>query len=120
MHNDDQRLEMIFRVNPVLVIEKDENGVVTICERQDHPIQRFFRKIKIRIPEYKKTSLDEFWEEAGGKRTEDYRFYELPVEEYRKSIDEIKTHKRSQYRNRFNKLDEVESKIIETIKSFCL
>ena len=60
MHNDDQRLGMIFRVNPVLVIEKDENGVVTICERQDHPIQRFFRKIKIRIPEYKKTSLDEF------------------------------------------------------------
>ena len=60
MHKEDQRLEMIFRVNPVLVIEKDENGVITICEKQDHPIQRFFRKIKIRVPEYKKTSLDEF------------------------------------------------------------
>lgn len=80
----------------------------------------YYANNHIRIDRKLKTSLDEFWEEAGGKRTEDYRFYELPVEEYRKSIEEVKTHKRSQYRNRFNKLDEVESKIIETIKSFCL
>lgn len=60
MQNDDIRLEMIFRVNPNLVFEKDTEGIITICEKQDHAIQRFFRKIKIRIPEYKKTSLDEF------------------------------------------------------------
>ena len=33
-------------------------------------------------------------------------------------IEEVKTHKRSQYRNRFNKLDEVESKIIKNINCF--
>lgn len=78
----------------------------------------YYANNHIRIDRKLKTSLDEFWEETGGQITEDYRFYELPVEEYRKSIEEVKTHKRSQYRNRFNKLDEVENTIIETINKF--
>ena len=80
----------------------------------------YYANNHLRIDRKLKTSLDEFWEETGGKLTTDYRFYELPVEEYRKSLDEIKTHKRSQYRNRFKKLDEVEEKIIETVRSFRL
>ena len=80
----------------------------------------YYANNHLRIDRKLKTSLDEFWEETGGKLTTDYRFYELPVEEYRKSIDEIKTHKRSQYRNRFKKLDEVEEKIIETVRNFRL
>ena len=80
----------------------------------------YYANNHIRIDRKLKTSLNEFWEETGGKITIDYRFYELPVEEYRKSIDEIKTHKRSQYRNRFKKLDEVEEKIIETVRNFRL
>ena len=80
----------------------------------------YYANNHIRIDRKLKTSLNEFWEETGGKITIDYRFYELPVEEYRKSIDEIKTHKRSQYRNRFKKLDEVEAKIIETVRNFRL
>jgi len=80
----------------------------------------YYANNHLRIDRKLKTSLDEFWEETGGKITIDYRFYELPVEEYRKSIDEIKTHKRSQYRNRFKKLDEVEAKIIETVRNFRL
>ena len=80
----------------------------------------YYANNHIRIDRKLKTSLNEFWEETGGKITKDYRFYELPVEEYRKSIEEIKTHKRSQYRNRFKKLDEVEAKIIETVRNFRL
>ena len=78
----------------------------------------YYANNHIRIDRKLKTSLDEFWEETGGQITDDYRFYELPIEEYRKSIAEIKTHKRSQYRNRFNKLDEVETEIIETVNKF--
>jgi len=80
----------------------------------------YYANNHIRIDRKLKTSLNEFWEETGGKITKDYRFYELPVEEYRKSIEKIKTHKRSQYRNRFEKLDEIEEKIIETLRNFRL
>lgn len=80
----------------------------------------YYANNHIRIDRKLKTSLNDFWEETGGKLTSDYRFYELPVHEYRKSIEEVKTHKRSQYRNRFNKLDEIESRIIESIKYFRL
>ena len=78
----------------------------------------YYANNHIRIDRKLKTSLDVFWEETGGIITNDNRFYELPIEEFRKKFEEVKTHKRSQYRNRFNKLDEVESKIIKNINFF--
>ena len=33
---------------------------MTILEKQDHKIQKFFRKLKFKIPEHKKISLDEY------------------------------------------------------------
>ena len=39
---------------------QDEEGIFTILEKQDHKIQRFFRKLKFKIPMYKRTSLDEY------------------------------------------------------------
>ena len=71
----------------------------------------YYANNHVRLDRKLKTSLDEFWEEAGGKLTDDYRFYELPVEEYRKSIEEIKTHKRNLYRKRFELLDGIEESI---------
>lgn len=65
----------------------------------------------IRINRKLKTSLDEFWQEAGGTISEDSRFYQLPVIEHRKSIEEVKTHKRNLYRNRFALLDTVDEAI---------
>ena len=58
-----------------------------------------------------KTSFSDFWAETGGVPCEDERFYELPLKEYRKSIEEIKTHKRSQYRKRFAVLDEIDQSV---------
>lgn len=75
----------------------------------------YYANNHIRLDRKLKTSLDDFWEEAGGKITADYRFYELPVEEYRKSIEEIKTHKRNLYRKRFELLDSIEEAIKENL-----
>lgn len=59
MNNNENVLNIVFKVNPDLLIEKDEQGIVTICEKQDYLIQRFFRKLHVRIPQYKKITLDE-------------------------------------------------------------
>lgn len=59
MNSKENFLDLVFKVNPDLLIEKDEQGIVTICEKQDYLIQRFFRKLHVRIPQYKKITLDE-------------------------------------------------------------
>ena len=69
----------------------------------------------IRMNRKLKTSLDDFWQEADGILYEDSRFYQLPVIEHRKSIEEIKTHKRNLYRNRFALLDTVDQAIAESL-----
>lgn len=66
-----------------------------------------------------KTSLDELWEETGGKVCTDKRFYKLPLVEYRKDIEEIATKKRNLYRKRFALLDEVDIQISDALQS-CL
>lgn len=60
MQNNEDILNIIFKIADHIKYEIDENGVVTILEKQDHKIQRFFRKLKVKIPEYKKTSLDDY------------------------------------------------------------
>jgi len=62
-----------------------------------------------------KTSLDSFWIESGGTLTEDKRFYSLPVQEKRKSMEEIASHKRNLYRKRFAILDKIASGIVTTL-----
>lgn len=54
-----------------------------------------------------KTSLDDFWQECEGVQCEDKRFYKLHIEEYRKSMEELKPSKRAQHRRRFAKMDEI-------------
>lgn len=50
-----------------------------------------------------KTSLDDFWQECEGHGCKDQRFFEMPIEEYRKSMEELKPSKRAQHRRRFAK-----------------
>lgn len=55
-----------------------------------------------------KTDFCIFWEEAGGQVTADSRFYEIPLVEPRKTMEEVPTRKRAVYRKRFAFLDEVD------------
>lgn len=64
-----------------------------------------------------KTSFSDFWEESGGHPCEDRRFYELPMTEYRKAMEEVPAHKRNYYRKRYALLDEVDASIAENIKA---
>ena len=65
-----------------------------------------------------KTSFSDFWAEAGGIPTDDERFYELPLVETRKTVEEIPSHKRAQYRRRFALLDELDAAIATTLRGF--
>lgn len=58
-----------------------------------------------------KTDFGAFWEEAGGHVTDDPRFYELPLTETRKTMDEVPTRKRAVYRRRFAFCDDVDAQI---------
>lgn len=65
----------------------------------------FYANNHLRLDRKLKTDLNAFWLETGGKALEDKRFYQLPVEEPRKSLEEVVSHKRSLYRKRFAALD---------------
>lgn len=58
-----------------------------------------------------KTDFGDFWEEAGGHKTDDPRFYEVPLVEPRKTIEEVPTRKRAVYRKRFAFQDDVDAQI---------
>ena len=65
----------------------------------------------------KVAELDSLWEESGGVLCSDERFFKIPLEEYRKPIEEIKSQKRSQYRKRYELLDQYEQEIQEHMKN---
>lgn len=61
MHSNNQEiLSIIFKISDGLEYEVSTDNIVTMLVKQDHKIQKFLRKLKFRIPEYKKTSLDEY------------------------------------------------------------
>ncbi|WP_423362970.1 PqqD family peptide modification chaperone [Mycoplasma sp. P36-A1] len=51
-------LKVVYQHKDGLEYEVDENGIVTILIKQDHRIQKILRKIKVKIPEYSRMSLD--------------------------------------------------------------
>ena len=65
----------------------------------------------------KVAELDSLWQESGGELSQDPRFYIIPLEEYRKPIEEIKSQKRSQYRKRYDLLDQYQLEVQENLKS---
>lgn len=58
--NNEELLDMKFKLSNKVSYEINQNGIVTILEKQDHIIQKFFRKLKFKIPNYKKTTLDSY------------------------------------------------------------
>ena len=59
-NSNQEALSTVFKIVGGLEYEVDANSLVTILKKQDHKIQKFFRKLKFRIPEYRRESLDEF------------------------------------------------------------
>ena len=72
----------------------------------------------IRIHRAKVAELDSLWQESGGELSQDPRFYKIPLEEYRKPIEEIKSQKRSQYRKRYELLDQYMVQVHENLKPY--
>lgn len=54
MKNNDEVLSIIYNICNDTKYEVGKYGIVTIFEKQDHKVQRFFRKLKFKIPMYKK------------------------------------------------------------------
>ena len=66
-----------------------ECGVETIYAVSD---EGFYANTHlIRIHRAKVAELDSLWQESGGELSQDPRFYKIPLEEYRKPIEEIKS-----------------------------
>ena len=62
--------------------------------------------------------LDTLWEDIGGTVLEsDPNYFTIPLEEERKPMEEIKSQKRSQYRKRYELLDQYEQEIQEHMKN---
>ena len=72
----------------------------------------------LRMDRKLKTDFAKFWQECEGKQSADYRFYEIPVAEYRKAMEEMKPSKRAQHRRRFEKMDQVKEAISLTLANF--
>ena len=58
--NNDDVLNIVYKLDDNSAYEIDNHGIVTISEKQNHKVQIFFRKLKFKIPEYKKIELDEY------------------------------------------------------------
>lgn len=73
LKNNEEILKLIFKISDNLQYEVDKDNIVTILIKQDHKIQKFFRKLKFKIPEYKKITLDEYssfvFLQVDGKKT---------------------------------------------------
>jgi len=59
-NNNEEVLSIIFKISHGLEYEVSTDNIVTILEKQDHKVQKIFRKLKFRIPGYKKISMDEY------------------------------------------------------------
>ena len=64
MNSINDELNIIFKICDTIKYDIDENGIVTLLERQDHIIQRIFRKLKVKIPMYKRITFDEYSSEV--------------------------------------------------------
>lgn len=73
MKNNEDVLGIIFKVSDTIGVEVSNDNIISILEKQDHKVQNFFRKLKFKIPQYKKIELDEFGSTVflliDGKRT---------------------------------------------------
>ena len=64
MSSNEEILNMRFKICNNIEFEVDDNRIVTIIEKQNSKLQRLFRKLKFRIPMYKRITLDELCSEV--------------------------------------------------------
>ncbi|WP_195946890.1 PqqD family protein [Paraclostridium bifermentans] len=60
MKNNEEVLNLVFKKSENIEYEVSSDGIVTILEKQNHKVQNFFRKLKFKIPMYKKMELDKY------------------------------------------------------------
>jgi len=60
INNNNEVLNIVFKTSDKIECEVDKEGIVTVLEKQDHRVQKFFRKLKFKIPMYKKVTLDSY------------------------------------------------------------
>lgn len=60
LNKNEEILNIIYKISDKLEYEVDKDNIVTILKKQDYRIQKFFRKLKLKIPQYTKISLDEY------------------------------------------------------------
>ena len=64
MKDNEEILNLKFRICDNVNYKIDDNGIVTVLEKQDHNIQKFFRKLRFKIPLYKEITFDEISSEV--------------------------------------------------------
>ncbi|MGL5507089.1 MAG: PqqD family peptide modification chaperone [Paraclostridium sp.] len=64
MKTNEDVLNIVFKVCDYIEYEVSKDGIVTILEKQDRKIQNIFRKLRFKIPMYKKIELDEYSSEV--------------------------------------------------------
>ena len=91
-------------------------GVTAIYGAGDS-IQTYRGKHLIHIPALHKIQFDynAFWEESGGMPVSG-GWYELPLTQFRRDIQEIKTNKRALYRRKYELMDLLSSEVEATAK----
>ena len=72
----------------------------------------------VRINRKLKTNFGDFWEECGGCPSADPRFYEIPIEENRKDMSEMKPSKRANHRRRYELMDNITATMEHTLGQY--
>lgn len=93
-------------------------GVVTVYGA-GQSIQAFNRKHFIHIPLLHTISQDynNIWLEAGGELQKD-GWFKLPLASKRKTLEEIKSHKRALYKRRYEMMDNIAGEISKSIQKW--
>lgn len=60
MKTNQDILDIVYKICDNIEYDVNEDKIVTILEKQGHKVQNFFRKLKFKIPTYKKIELDEY------------------------------------------------------------
>lgn len=96
-----------------LAIHTNVQSIYAISDAGFYANNHMVRGHKSKVAE-----LNPIWEESGGEVCTDVRFYKIPLEELRKPIEDIKSQKRSQYRKRYELLDQYMVQINENLKLY--
>lgn len=72
----------------------------------------------VRMDRKLKTNFGDFWAECGGTPCQDSRFYEIPLEEHRRDLSELKPSKRANHRRRYALLDTMEQEMSQNLSPY--